>query len=199
MRLLRRADCVDGDAKISVGSILESHRTRKTRRQLAMNLALGSARADGAPAHEISNVLRRDHIQIFDASRHSHFIQLDKQLASGSESFVDSKAAVEVRIIDQPLPADRRAGLLEVDPHDDQQIGLKPFFFSFESGGVFQGGFRIVNRAWSDDNEQPVIGAVQDAMDLLTRGMRDFGRTFGEREFAADYFRRQEFLDLPDA
>ena len=37
----------------------------------------------------------------------------------GSEALVDCEAAVEVRVVDEPLPTDRGARLLEVDTHDD--------------------------------------------------------------------------------
>ena len=46
---------------------------------------------------------------------------LEQQLAGDPQAGVDVAGAVEVRVVDQALPAGRRPRLLEVDPHHDQQ------------------------------------------------------------------------------
>jgi hypothetical protein len=45
----RRLDGVGGDLDVAVGAVLEADRRRQARGQLAVHLALGGARADGAP------------------------------------------------------------------------------------------------------------------------------------------------------
>ena len=64
-------------------------------------------------------------------SRNSDAVGSPRSLTSSSslprepQPLVDVIALVEVGIVDQPLPADRRARLLEVAPHhDDQLIGV---------------------------------------------------------------------------
>ena len=44
-----------------------------------------------------------------------------KQPAREAESGLHVPRAVQVRIVDQPLPANRGPRLLEVDPHQDHQ------------------------------------------------------------------------------
>ena len=45
---------------VAVGAVLEADRHRQARGQLAVDLALGGARADRAPADQVGDVLRRD-------------------------------------------------------------------------------------------------------------------------------------------
>src|SRR5581483_7914848 len=49
MRRLGRADRVHGNAHVAVGAVLETDRAGETRGELAVHLALGGARANGAP------------------------------------------------------------------------------------------------------------------------------------------------------
>ena len=48
---------------------------------------------------------------------------VEEQAARGPQAGVDVAGAVEVRVVDQALPAGRRARLLEVDAHHDEQVG----------------------------------------------------------------------------
>ncbi len=82
------------------------------------------------------------------------------------QSLVDPEAAVEIGIVDQTLPADRRARLLEIDAHDDQEIVGVTVLGLFEFAGVFLAGFDVVDRARPHDDQQTVIGAVQNTMNL---------------------------------
>ncbi len=49
---------VGGDFDIAIRAILEANRRRQARRQLAVHLALGGARTDGAPRDQVAQVLR---------------------------------------------------------------------------------------------------------------------------------------------
>ena len=51
-------------------------------------------------------------------------VDLEQQLTSHAQAFVDLEGLIEVRVVDQPLPSDRGARLLEVDAHHDQQVLL---------------------------------------------------------------------------
>ncbi len=90
-----------------------------------MHLALSGARADCAPGDQIGDILRRDHIEKFRPRGHPQFVQFQKQLARDAQAVIDAEAAVELGIVDQTLPADRRARFFEIDAHHDQQIGRK--------------------------------------------------------------------------
>jgi len=70
---------------------------------------------------------------------------------------------VHERVVDQPLPADRGARLLEIHAHDEiERIAhlLREFL---EPRGVLLRGLDVVNRAWPDNDEQARVLAVEDA------------------------------------
>ncbi len=113
---------VDGDLDVAVGAVLEADRHRESGGQVAMHLALGGARADRPPAHGIGDELRRDRVEELAAGRQTQGDHVQQQPPRQTQPLVDGEAAVEVGIVDEPLPADRRARLLEVDAHHDPQI-----------------------------------------------------------------------------
>ena len=76
---LRGEDGVDGDLHIARGGVLESDRTGEAGDELAVDLAFGGARADGSPADEVGDVLRRDHVEEFGAGGHAHFGEIEQR------------------------------------------------------------------------------------------------------------------------
>ena len=48
-----------------------------------------------------------------------------QQVARDAQSLVDAETAVQVRIVDQALPADRRARFLEIDPQPLQDLSVE--------------------------------------------------------------------------
>src|SRR5262249_52821196 len=107
MRRLGGADRIHGDFDVAIRAVFETHRTRQTRSELAMHLAFGGARPDGAPRNEIADILRRDGVEELTSNRHSRIVQIAQQLASNSETVVNAVTAVEFRVINQTLPTDR--------------------------------------------------------------------------------------------
>src|SRR5439155_1202412 len=83
---------VDRDLHAAVGAVLEADRHREARGELAVHLALGRARADGAPRHEIRGELRRDRIQELAARRQPELREIEQQPARPPEPFVDREA-----------------------------------------------------------------------------------------------------------
>ena len=102
-----------------------------------MDLALGGARADGSPTDEAGDVLRRDHVEEFGAGGDAHLGEVEEQMAREAQAVVDLVGAVEMRIVDEALPADGGAGLLKVDAHDDVEVGGELGDGGLEQGGVF--------------------------------------------------------------
>src|SRR3546814_1479635 len=83
------------------------------------------------------------------------------------------------RIVDQPFPAHRGAGLLERHPHDDFQLALEVLALFHQTLGILDGGNGIMYGAWPDHHRQPVVAAVQDVVQSMARAVnsgRDFGR-----------------------
>ena len=163
VRVAGGLDGVDGDLRVAVGAVLETDRHRQPGGQLAVGLALGGARADGPPADQVGQVLRRDHVQELAAGRHPHLGQVQQEAAGDGQPLVDLERPVDVRVVDEPLPADGRARLLEVDPHDDEERVAQLGGDRLQSAGVLAGGGHVVDRAGPDDDHQPVVVAAQDA------------------------------------
>ncbi|BCW49771.1 hypothetical protein StoSoilB13_21130 [Arthrobacter sp. StoSoilB13] len=82
-------------------------------------------------------------------------------------------AAVQVGIVDEALPTDCGAGLLEVGPHDDQQVFLVLLRLADQSARVFQAGLGIVDGARPDDDQQAVVDAVHDGPDFIPATVDD--------------------------
>ena len=59
-----------------------------------------------------------------------------------------------MRIVDEPLPSNRGAGLFKVGAHDDEQPIAQRIRHWFQSIGILVGGLGIVDRAGADDHEQ---------------------------------------------
>ncbi len=77
MGLGRGLHRIHRDLHVAVRAVLEAHRAGETRGELAMHLALGRARADGAPGDEVRDVLRRDHVEELAAGRQAHLVDAE--------------------------------------------------------------------------------------------------------------------------
>jgi cobaltochelatase CobN len=170
----------------------------QARRQLAVHLALGGARPDGAPRHEIRDELGSDGIQELAAGRYADLVQLAEQAARLPQALVDDEALVQVRIVDQALPAHGGARLLEVDAHDEEQIAGELVGHGVQPGGVLDGRVGIVDRARPDDDQQAVVAPVQDVRGLLAPARHAGGALLGERELLHQDGRRQQRADVLD-
>ena len=127
-----------------------------------MNLALGRARADRAPADQAGDVLRRDHVEEFGPGWHTHLGQIEQQVAGQAQAVVDFVGLVQVRVVDQTLPADRGAGLLKVNPHHDAQVCAELLDTGLEQHGVFASGLGVVDGAGADQDQQAGVAAGED-------------------------------------
>ena len=129
-----------------------------------MALAFGRARADRAPGDEVGDVLRAA------AGRGTRCRPAGRAWSSRAAARARARrpslmreAAVETRVVDVALPADGGARLLEVDAHHDEQLvaaARRPRAFSRRAYSI--ACVVVVDRARADDDEQPVVAAVQD-------------------------------------
>src|SRR3974377_2083831 len=85
------------------------------------------------------------------------------------QTIVDFVRLVEIRVVDQTLPADGGAWLFEVPPHHDVQLVRVLFDGRLQQRSVFTCSFGVVNRTWPNDDQQAAIVAAQDVRDLLAR------------------------------
>ena len=121
MTARRRLDGVSGNLDIAIRAVLEADRGGQPGSQLAMHLAFRGTCTDGAPADEVADVLRRDRVEELAARWHAQLVDPHEQVARDAQALVDPEAAVEIRIVDEPLPAHRGPRLLEIHPHHDLQ------------------------------------------------------------------------------
>ena len=164
-----------------------------------MNLALGRPRADRAPGDQVAEVLRRDDVEKLAAGRHPEAVDLEQQLATDAQAFVDAVGLVEIRVVDQAFPADRGARLLEVDPHHDlERVGVA-LALGLQAPRVLDRGHRVVDRARADDHQQPIVLALHDPSDRAPRlPDQRFDRRAGDREEADQMLRRRQRRHIDD-
>src|SRR5882757_2276492 len=84
------------------------------------------ARADGGPGDEVRVILTERRVEELGADRQAGGADVEHQAAREPQAGVDLEAAVEVRVVDQALPADDRARLFKIDAHHHQQISREP-------------------------------------------------------------------------
>ena len=153
MCMAGRPNCVNGDLHAAIGTVLEADRHRQAGGEFAVNLTFRGTRANGPPGDQIGDELRRNHIEKLSTCRKAAVGQFEQQPACRAQTVVDVKAAVQVRIINEPLPADGGARLLEIHAHDDHEIVLEAFSGALELVGVFQCRLGVVNRAGTDHDQ----------------------------------------------
>ena len=167
----------------TVGGILEADRHRHARSELAMHLAFGIASADRTPADQVADVLRGDRVKPFRSCRESKAQHIGQHLACEPHALANVELAVEIRIVDQTLPTDGGARLFEIHAHHDDQPVFQLFFDGRELFGVFVRGFRIMNRAGTDDGKQTIVFAIQHIADFLTGLQHQIAHLVGKRDF----------------
>ena len=91
-------------------------------RQLPVHLAFGRPGADRDPRREVGDVLRDLRVEELRRRRQSDVVDVEQELAGEPQALVDVEALVQIGIVDESLPADRRARLLEVAAHDDDEL-----------------------------------------------------------------------------
>ena len=122
-----------------------------------------------------------------------------QQLAREAQALVDAEAAVEVRVVDQALPADGRARLLEVDAHDDAQRVRTAGRQRLQPLRVLAGRVHVVDRAGADHDDQAVVLAAQAARDRARGSRRRCRGAFADRQLLHQDRRRDQRPDALDA
>ncbi len=112
-----------------------------------MHLAGGGAGTDCAVGDQVGVVLREDRVEELAADGQTEARHVEEQLAADAQTRVDVVRTVEVRVVEQTLPAQRRAGLLEVHAHHDVQVIAQFVGLRGELAGVVHRGGRVVHRA----------------------------------------------------
>lgn len=87
----------------------------------------------------------------------AQLVHVEQQPPCDPETPHHVAGAIEMRIVDEPLPPHRGPRLLEVDPHHQAKRIGDPVPETGEAAGVLQRGERIVDGARPDDHQQPAI------------------------------------------
>ena len=199
---VRRAggqDGVGGDADAAVGAVLEADRAAQAGGELAVALALGGACADRAPGDQLGDVLRAEQVEELGGRRQAGAEDVEQQRAGALQALVDREAAVQVRVVDVALPAHRGARLLEVDAHHHQQLAAQRVGQRLQARGVFHRLSMVVDRAGPDDDDQPVIAAVQHVGDLAACLLDQRLRGLADRQPLVQQRRRDQGSHRIDA
>src|SRR5919201_2271437 len=157
-----------------------------------MHLALRRARADRAPAHEVGGVLRSDRIEELASRWQAEPGDVEQQLPREMQPLVDCEGAVEMRIVDQPLPSHRGARFLEIHAHDDQEVVRQLSRERVQMPGVLERGSGVVYRARPHDDEETLVLEVEHPLHLEAAPRHDARALLVERQlFEQDRGREQ--------
>src|SRR5262245_57201630 len=129
-----------------------------------MHLAFGGARPNRRPSHQIGNVLWRRRVKELTARRDAALRDIVQQPPRDPEAAVNIEAAIQTGIIDEPLPADRSARLLEINAHDDLQMSAELIANLFQPLRIVEGGSRIMHRTRPDNDDETIVMSLEDPM-----------------------------------
>ena len=192
VRARSRLHRIDGHGDPPVGAVLEADGHGQTRRHLPVGLAFSGARSNGGPAHQISDVLRHDRIEQFSGCWQTTFSQMQQQAPCPAQTGVDVVAAIQLRVIDQPLPTDCGARLFEVNAHHHLKAVLEPLSHHGQSAGVLLGSGNVMHRTGANDHQKTVILSSQEALDALPGLPHRLDGQIGERQIAVQDGRRHQ-------
>jgi len=193
--VLDGANGVHGDVEGAVGAVLETDGERQTGGQLTVDLGLGGTGTDCAEGQTIGKELGGDRVQHFTSDGHALVGQVDEELAGDAQTLVDVEAVVEIRVVDQTLPADCCTGLLKVRAHDNEQVILVLLLQLQQPITVLEGHLRVVDRAGADDHHQALllgVGAVDNRDGLITALQHRLPRLLGQCDLMLEEVGRGE-------
>ena len=138
--------------------------------------------------------MRRDRLEELGRRRQPHSGDLDEQPAGQPQAGGHVEGIVEVGIVDQPLPADSRPRLLEIDPHHDEQPVVHPLCQFQQPRGVVAGCVEVVDRTRADDGHETGILSRKDPFDRLPALYDCLGGSLIERQKCRQPGRRHQRL-----
>lgn len=168
----RGSNSINGNSQAAIGAVLEADWEREARRKLAVQLGLSGACSDGSEGDQIREELWRDGIKHLAGDWHAGRGQVAEELARDAETLVDLEGLVDVWVVDQTLPADSCAWLLEVGAHDDADVVGELLSKALEALAVLEGSGRVVDGAWAADDEK-AVGCAHDDLNGILATLHD--------------------------
>ena len=151
-----------------------------------VHAGLGGAGADCRPGDDVGDVLGDDRVEHFGGDRQPDVDDAEHQLAGDEDPFFDVVGLVEIRVVDQPLPADGGAGFLEIGAHHQQDMVLHLVAQLAEPLGIFDRRTCVVKGTRTHDHQEFLRLAVEDVADFPP-GLHDLHhRVERERQLRPD-------------
>ena len=169
-----RANGVHSDSEATVGAVLEAHGERETGSKLTVELGLGGASTNGSKGDKVCEELRRDGVEHLRGNGHALGGEVAVELAGDTETLVDLVRLIDIRVVDQTLPANSCARLFKVGAHDDAEVALELLGELDEARAVLDSGLGVVHGAGTADDEETVI-ALLDDLNGLFAALEDCG------------------------
>src|SRR5207237_1308952 len=116
-----------------------------------------------------------------------------------ADALFDVISLVKVGIVDEALPADGGARLLEVAAHQHDQLAGIALRQRRQPPGVIERGADVVNGAGPDDGHQPRIAPGEDVGDCQPRVGYDVRRLLADRNLLQQDGGGNERPDLSDS
>ena len=116
-----------------------------------MGLGFSGAGADGCPANEIGDVLRRYGVKELGSGWEPEVHDLLEEFAGAVEAFLYICGSVEIGIHDETLPTERGARFFEIDPHDHEDALFHFLAETCQSAGVLETRFCVVDGTRSNN------------------------------------------------
>jgi hypothetical protein len=130
---------------------------------------------------------------------HADLVHLEEELARKAQPLVHVEGLVQVRVVDEALPADGGARLLEVNAHDDREVVAQPVALALHARRVLDRRLVVVDRARPHHDEQPVVGAAQDVVHGLAPLERCLAGAVRGGELAHHLHGSEKLVSLLDA
>ena len=178
-----RTNCIHRHRQAPIRSILETHRERQTRSELAMQLRLRGTCANGTERDKICEELRRDGVEHFAGNGHALGGEVAEQFPAHTQALVDLEALIDVRVVDQTFPAHRCARFFQIRTHDDAEIILQSVGQLLEPFAVLDCRGWVVDGTRATDNKQAIILLGDDLGSFLTAAQDSLCSVGGRRQF----------------
>jgi hypothetical protein len=195
----RGHDGIHRHLQVTIGAVLEADRHREPGGEFAVDLALGRAGADGGPGDEVGVILAERGVEELGADGQAGGVDVEQQPPGEAQALVDLEAAVEVRIVDQALPADGRAGFFKVDAHHHQQVAGEAVGHGLQMFRVIERRRRFMDGTGADDRQQPVVAAGEDFAHGAAGVLHQGGARCGQRQILLKDGRREQRAGRADA
>ena len=156
------------------------------------------ASTDRAEHDRVGYVLRRNRLQKLRGRWQPHSGDFDQELSGEPQTRGHIKGIVEVRVVDEPFPANRGAWLFEIDTHHNQQPIGHSLRQLQQPARVVASCIGIVDRTGSHNDQQTGIIPGQHAFYSQPAGHNRASRSLAQRQNRGQPRGRHERLEALD-